>query len=54
MIRNFLCKGTEKLFHGRFSRELPQDMQRIAQRKLVQLSAAASLDFLRVPPGNLL
>jgi proteic killer suppression protein len=40
------------LFHGRFSSKLPQDLQRIAQRKLKQLSAAATLDFLRVPPGN--
>ena len=27
-------------------------MQRTAQRKLKQLNAAATLDFLRVPPGN--
>ena len=26
--------------------------ERIAQRKLAQLDAAATLDFLRVPPGN--
>ena len=25
---------------------------RVAQRKLAQLDAAATLDFLRVPPGN--
>ena len=24
----------------------------VARRKLVQLNAAATLDFLRVPPGN--
>ena len=52
MIRSYACKETEKLFHGRFSSKLPQDVQRIAQRKLKQLSAAATLDFLRVPPGN--
>jgi len=52
MISNFLCKETERLFHGRYSRKLPQDVQRVAQRKLAQLHAAASLDFLRVPPGN--
>ena len=27
-------------------------MERVAQRKLAQLNAAATLDFLRVPPGN--
>lgn len=52
MIRTFACKETEKLFRGFFSSRLPQDMQRVAQRKLKQLSAAATLDFLRVPPGN--
>lgn len=26
--------------------------ERVAQRKLAQLDAAATLDFLRVPPGN--
>jgi proteic killer suppression protein len=52
MITSFACKETEKLFHGRFSVKLPQDAQRTAQRKLKQLHGAASLDFLRVPPGN--
>ena len=40
------------MFNGRFSSKLPQDVQRIAQRKLKQLGSAATLDFLRVPPGN--
>ena len=52
MIKSFACKETEKLFHGRFSGKLPQDVQRIAQRKLKQLQAAATIDFLRVPPCN--
>ncbi|WP_298038057.1 type II toxin-antitoxin system RelE/ParE family toxin [uncultured Desulfuromonas sp.] len=52
MILNFLCKETEKLFLGRFSKKLPQDLQRSAQRKLKQIHAAATLDFFRVPPGN--
>jgi proteic killer suppression protein len=52
MSLSFRCKETEKLFHGRFSAQLPRDIQRIAQRKLKQVHAAATLDFLRVPPGN--
>ena len=52
MIKSFACKETEKLFHGRFSAKLPQDVQRAAQRKLKQINGAATLDFLRVPPGN--
>ncbi|MNY70630.1 Toxin HigB-1 [compost metagenome] len=34
------------------ARKLPQDMQRVALRKLRQLMAAATLDDLRIPPGN--
>lgn len=52
MIISFSCKHTEQLFSGKFSPKLPNDIQRIAQRKLKQLHAAATLDFLRVPPGN--
>jgi toxin HigB-1 len=52
MISSFKCKETEKIFHGKFSRKLPQDIQRIAARKLEQLNAATILDTLRVPPGN--
>ena len=29
-----------------------QLFERVAQRELAQLDAAATLDFLRVPPGN--
>lgn len=52
MIKSFKCKETEKIFRGRFSRKLPQDIQRIAARKLEQLNAATLLDTLHVPPGN--
>lgn len=52
MIKNFNCKETEKLFNGKFSKKLPQPIQRIAQRKLIQIHAAATLDFLRIPPAN--
>jgi toxin HigB-1 len=52
MISSFKCKETAKIFHGQFSRKLPQDIQRIAARKLEQLHAATILDTLRIPPGN--
>ena len=52
MIVSFNCKETEKLFRGRFSRKLPQNIQRVAARKLEQLHAATIIDTLRVPPGN--
>ncbi len=51
MIRSFHCKDTERLAAGyrvpRFAA-----LERVAQRKLAQLDAATTLDFLRVPPGN--
>ena len=51
MIRSFRCGDTERLAAGhRVLRFLP--FERVAQRKLAQLDAAATLDFLRVPPGN--
>ena len=52
MITSFACKETEKIFNGTFSTRLPHDIQRIARRKLMQIDAAASLSFLRVPPNN--
>lgn len=54
MIKSFSCRETEKIFSRRFSRKLPTDIQRIALRKLTLIHGAATLDFLRVPPGNLL
>ncbi|MBT4160720.1 MAG: type II toxin-antitoxin system RelE/ParE family toxin [Gammaproteobacteria bacterium] len=52
MIKSFRDKETEKIFRGQFSRKLPQDIQRVAARKLEQLNAATLLETLRVPPGN--
>ena len=52
MIKSFKCKETEKIFRGQFSRTLPQDMQRVAARKLAQLNAATILETLYIPPGN--
>lgn len=52
MIQSFKDKETETIFRGQFSRKLPQDIQRVAARKLEHLNAATVLDTLRVPPGN--
>ena len=52
MIQDLRCEETEKIWKGKTSRRLPGDIQRTALRKLTQLSAAAVLDDLRVPPGN--
>jgi toxin HigB-1 len=51
MILSFRCPDTERLFNRiRVSRFL--SIETPARRKLDQLNAAATLDFLRVPPGN--
>lgn len=52
MIKNFLCKETEKIWHGTVSRKLPQDIQQVARRKLRMLNNAHALDDLRIPPAN--
>lgn len=52
MIRSFKCQETERIFEGRFSRRLPQDIQRLAARKLEMLAAASELNSLCVPPAN--
>lgn len=54
VIKSFKDKESEKIFHGRFSRKLPRDIQRIAARKLEQLDAVTILETLRIPPGNML
>jgi proteic killer suppression protein len=51
MIRSFRCRDTEKLASGYRVRRFVA-FERIAQRKLAQLNAATTLDFLRIPPGN--
>jgi proteic killer suppression protein len=52
MIRSFACKETEKVFERTFSRKLPQQIQRLALRKLRMVDAAVDLSDLRVPPNN--
>ena len=51
MIRSFRCKDTEQLAAGYRVPRLAA-FERVAQRKIAQLDAATTLDFLRVPPGN--
>ncbi len=51
MITSFRCKETRRLFEGGKPRQFRAFIT-VAERKLTQLHNAASLEFLRSPPGN--
>lgn len=51
MILAFKCADTQSLFQRNRVKRFA-NIESIARRKLDQLHAAATLDFLRVPPGN--
>ncbi|HZZ64958.1 MAG TPA: type II toxin-antitoxin system RelE/ParE family toxin [Candidatus Baltobacteraceae bacterium] len=51
MITSFACRDTETLFKGtRIARFA--NIEKVAMRKLQQIHAAATLEFLRIPPAN--
>jgi len=52
MIKGFRDRETELIFHRCRPRRLPNDIQRVALRKLLQIDAATVLETLRVPPGS--
>lgn len=51
MIQSFKCKETQALFEGKSSGKFTL-IRNVSERKLAQLDAAQTLDFLRSPPGN--
>jgi proteic killer suppression protein len=51
MIQSFKCKDTLALYEGKSPRRFKAFLP-VAERKLSQLDAAQTLDFMRVPPGN--
>lgn len=52
MIQTFADKETEKVYHQKFSKKLPQTIQKIALRKFMMMDAAANINDLRKPPAN--
>ncbi|NLY58947.1 MAG: type II toxin-antitoxin system RelE/ParE family toxin, partial [Gammaproteobacteria bacterium] len=51
MIKSFRCKDTQTLFETGKTRRWAS-LVKVATRKLAQLDAAVTLDFLKSPPGN--
>ena len=56
MIQSFKNQATEDLFNGVATKAAlklcPRNLWNIVSRKLDQIDSAASLNELRVPPGN--
>ncbi len=56
MIRAFKNPGTEDIFYGKNTsaarQTCPQNLWKIAARKLDQLDSVNALAELRIPPGN--
>ena len=51
MIQSFKCKDTLALYEGKSPRRFKAFLP-VAERKLSQLDAGQTLDFMRAPPGN--
>ena len=51
MVKGFRCADTQALFETGKSKRF-SSVAKAATRKLAQLDAANTLDFLRSPPGN--
>ena len=52
MIKSFADKRTAAIFAGHVVKGLPPQIQKRARARLLALDAAATLDDLRIPPGN--
>jgi len=51
MVKGFRCADTQALFEIGKSKRF-SSVAKVATRKLAQLDAANTLEFLRSPPGN--
>jgi proteic killer suppression protein len=51
MIQSFKCKDTLTVYEGKSPRRFKAFLA-VAERKLSQLDAAQTLDFMKAPPGN--
>jgi proteic killer suppression protein len=52
VIKSFRDVVTETVFGGECPKGFPNQIMRVARRKLEMVNAAAALDDLRAPPAN--
>ncbi len=52
MIKSFRGAWAEAIFHREICLDLPQEIQRAALRRLLNIDLAESLQDLGAPPGN--
>ena len=52
MIVSFGDKETEKVWHVKYSRKLPCNIQQFARRKLRMINNSQDVNDLKLPPGN--
>ncbi|TGM58580.1 type II toxin-antitoxin system RelE/ParE family toxin [Leptospira adleri] len=52
MISSFKSSETEKVWDQEFSKKLPNQIQKIAYRKLVMIARSKNIDDLKIPPSN--
>ncbi|MGJ8643118.1 MAG: type II toxin-antitoxin system RelE/ParE family toxin [Luteolibacter sp.] len=52
MIESYGDSQTEQIYKGLRVRQLPEDIQNRARRKLRMINQAKIVDDLRIPPGN--
>jgi proteic killer suppression protein len=52
MIKSFRNDAAEAAWKRSFIKGVPNDIMKVANRKLTQIHNAKSLDDLRSPPGN--
>jgi proteic killer suppression protein len=52
MIKSFRNAAAEAAWQRRFTKGVPDNIMKVANRKLTQLHNARDLNDLRAPPGN--
>lgn len=51
-IRSFKDEDTRRVWEGESPKRIPNNILRVADRKLAMIDSAKTLDDLRVPPSN--